>query len=193
MPRNPKPAAYDTMAIALHWTIAVLIIAAIVAGEVMPATGARGALYALHASLGLAVILLSVVRLGWRLARPSPAYPVAMPGWQKLAARALSAVFYVLMIALPLTGWLAHSAEAVSKPFFINSSLFGLMPLPILPVPRSGAPAFLHAVFLNTVHELASNVTIPLLLLHAGAALKHHLVDRDDVLDRMMPRGLRRR
>ena len=111
-----------------------------------------------------------------------------MPGWQRIAARTVGIVFYCLLIAIPLTGWLAHSLDAVSSPFFINPVFFGLMPMPILPVNSFGLSPLLRELGLSGIHELTSNLMTGLVILHTGAALKHHFVDRDDILMRMLPR-----
>ena len=181
------PARYDHVAVVLHWTIAVLMISAIIAGEVMPKTGMRGFLYSSHASLGISVLALSILRLFWRLSQKFPEYPVTIPVWQRIIARSVSIAFYILMIAIPLTGWLAHSLDAVSRPFFINSRIFGTIAVPILPVDHPGISAFLRSLELNNIHEFASNLMIGLVILHVGAALKHQILDRDDVMIRMLP------
>lgn len=187
MSRKRVFASYDMVAIGLHWCIAGLIVAALILGELMPGTGARGAPYALHASLGFAVMSLTVVRLIWRLTHAQPRYPTLMPRWQIHAARAMAVALYALSMAVPLSGWLAHSAQASGKPFFINMDIFGLIAIPILSFEGLNVWTILRTAFLNDIHELTSYLMIALIVLHVGAALKHHLIDHDDVLRRILP------
>lgn len=187
MSRKRVHASYDMVAIGLHWCIAALIVAALILGELMPDTGGRGAPYALHASLGFAIMFLTVVRLIWRLTHAQPRYPALMPRWQIHATKAMTLALYALSMAVPLSGWLAHSAQASGRPFFINSDIFDLVAIPILSFDGLNVWTVLRTAFLNNVHELTSSLMIALIVLHVGAALKHHLIDRDDVLRRMLP------
>ena len=132
----------------------------------------------LHVSLGIAILALTVVRLAWRMVNPPPAYPAGMAWWEKLAAKITHLLFYVLLIVIPISGWLAIPEFLEDEHIRENLSIFGL-PLPIAPnVDLS----------MDEVHELASNLTIALLLMHVLAALKHHFINRDDVLLRILPR-----
>lgn len=178
---------YTSVAIALHWLIGLCIICLLIMGLVMSEDDIlpreqRFFLYQLHKSLGLSVLVLSIVRLGWRLAHQAPPLPSRMPAWEKLAAKATHVLFYLLMIGLPITGWLIVSVS----PRGIPTMWFGLFEWPHLPVGAPENKEELEEVF-EECHEILANGTIALLALHVAAALKHHFVDRDDVLSRMLP------
>jgi cytochrome b561 len=176
------PGRYSRVAIWLHWTIAALMLALFASGPLMQALVADrstlvlgGIAYALHKSLGLTVLALSLVRLGWRLAHPPPPLPAAMPRWQALAARATHAAFYVVMIGSPLAGWALVSWSEVQ----VATEWFGLFAVPHLPpAPRLAgeAAAGLHAAL--------GWLGIGLLALHVTAAL-WHLRARDGLAARM--------
>ena len=132
-----------------------------------------------HKALGITILVLTLVRIAWRLSHPKIPPPAGMPVWQKQAARVSHLLFYGLLIGLPLGGWAASSAGGRVVEWF------GLFPLPMLPVPldRDLAGTFMDA------HELGVKVLYVLLAIHVLAALKHHFVDRDGVLRRMVPMG----
>lgn len=168
---------YSSVAIALHWLIALMIVGnvagALIAENVDRATA--GAIMSTHKSIGLTVLVLSLVRLGWRLAHGFPPLPPSTPAWDRFFARFTHVAFYVLMIAVPLAGWTMVSAGP--RPL----EWFGLFDWPKLPVGRSVGDAASGA------HELLAFTTVGLVVLHVLGALKHHLVDRDEVLSRMLP------
>ncbi|WP_440957599.1 cytochrome b [Oceanicaulis sp. LC35] len=181
---------YTTVAIILHWLIAAMLISLIFVGWWMEDLGAaaragevsfdftRG-VYNWHKTAGILVLVLSLVRLGWRLTHPAPALPSGMKPWEAFAAKAIHKLFYVVMIGLPLIGWLMVSNSSLPTRLF-NIEGFNL---PGLPVPDS---EFLHEA-LESAHGAGAWVIIVLLALHAGAALKHHIIERDGVLTRMLP------
>ncbi len=175
------PSRYSSMAIGLHWTIATLIIVNLVLGITHDsfAKASVPTVMGIHKSIGFSVLALSVFRLGWRAGHPAPPPPAAMPGWQVLLARATHILFYVAMIALPLTGWLMSSASPLRFPL----QYFWLFNLPFLPVEQSKAAAG----FWSETHEILGFSAIGLLVLHVLGALKHHYFDKDDVLSRMLP------
>ena len=177
------PATYNRVAIGLHWLIALMIIGQLAGGLVMVTMGVSSLtfeLYQWHKSFGILILLLSFARLGWRLTHPVPALPAGMKPWEKAAARFTHIGFYVLMIGVPISGWLMVSASTLG----IDTVLFKLIPWPHVPgIPQSEA---LEELFKGG-HELLAKLTIGLLVLHLGAALKHHFVNRDDVLTRMIP------
>lgn len=168
----------------LHWIMAVLIIGLGLVGLYMsdlPNSPQKIKIYALHKSVGLTVLALLLLRLAWRLADRRPD-ELPMPRWQALAARAVHGLLYVLMFALPLSGWLYNSASGYPLQWF---SLFNLPSL------TGGADPALKGLAHN-IHVYGFYVLVLALLAHAGAALKHHFIDRDDTLVRMLPL-LRRR
>jgi cytochrome b561 len=169
---------YDGAAMALHWATAVLIVTNLLLGLSMvplPLSPRKLQWYQWHKWIGVTVFLLTCARLGWRWRHPPPP-PVAMPRWQKNAAAASHALLYALLLAIPVSGWLFSSAAGVQVVYL------GLVPLPDL-VPRDKALAGV----LKVAH-VAGNFTLSAVVtLHVAAALRHHFVDRDDVLARMVP------
>jgi cytochrome b561 len=177
---------YTTVAIILHWLIALCIIALLVMGIWMT-TYAKGytqfQLFQLHKSVGITVLVLSLFRLGWRLAHPAPPLPADMPRWEKIAARSTHVLFYVLMIGMPLSGWALVSTSSMKLP----TVLYGVVTLPHLPgldgLPDQHAA---NRVF-DTMHVFSAWVVIGLLCLHVGAALMHQFIRRDEVPHHMIP------
>ena len=173
---------YSRVAIALHWTIALLIIGNALGGILADRVGdaTAGAIMSVHKPTGLTILALSLFRLGWRVTHGFPRFPDSTPGWDAVAARATHVAFYFLMIAVPLAGWMMVSGG--TRPL----EYFGLFDVPKLPVSQATADAA------HDAHTLLAFTTIGLVALHAAGALKHHLVDRDDVLARMLPLVRRR-
>ncbi len=170
---------YTRVAIWLHWTIAALIVANLAIGlfhDDFP-DALRGSSMGFHKTAGIIVLLLSIARLGWRIAHPPPPQDREHKAWERLLAKTTHRAFYVLMIAVPLAGWIFVSAAATPRPL----EFFGLFPIPFLPVPRTeGVNAFWHEA-----HEIMAFGIIGLLALHVAGALKHQLLDRDRELARM--------
>lgn len=173
---------YDAVAATLHWVMAAAIIGLLVMGFVMtnlqPGSPSQFRLYQLHKSVGAVVFVLALVRLVRRLGHRPPALPESMTGVERLAVHAGHWGLYALMFGLPLAGW----AVVSTSPYNIPTVLFGLVGLPHLPLPRelNGAA--------KAAHLAGAWVLIVLVLGHAGAALRHHFILRDDVLLRMIPR-----
>jgi cytochrome b561 len=135
-----------------------------------------------HKSWGTVVFLLALLRIAWRLVGgPRPPLP-AMPAWQRRAARASHALLYILMLLMPLSGWLLASASPVQDLLGMQNLVFARFPLPDPFVPGSER---LEAI-LHRVHATAALGLALLLALHAAAAIRHQLVDRDDLLARML-------
>jgi cytochrome b561/polyisoprenoid-binding protein YceI len=181
---------YTAVAIALHWIIAFSIIGMIAVGWTMenldPSTLDGRAQYQsivqLHKSFGITILLLSVARIAWRLMNPPPPEP-PMPGWQAFAANAVHVLFYILMIAMPLSGWIMASAS----PAF-ETKYFGLFDarLPVLPTLPLESREAVDETF-GSVHSALAWVVIGLLVLHVAGAVKHHFIDKDGLLARMAP------
>ena len=173
---------YNTVAMALHWVFAVLMIYMLFWGEglikgkpwMQPPEAASNP--ALHAELGILILVLSVARLAWRLMNPPPP-DVPMPAWQAKGSHALHMGFYALMILIPLSG-MADLPRAIAgrHPDYANLSFFGLFTVPQIPAP-----------WLGNLHDLLGNLAIFLLALHVLAALKHQFIDRDGLISRMLP------
>ncbi len=171
---------YSATAKALHWGIAVLIFGLLGLGFYMTGlelSPTKLQLFSWHKWAGVTVFMLVVVRLAWRITHRPPALPAHMSALERFAAHAGHHLLYVLMFAIPLSGWLMSSAKG------FQTVWFGVLPLPDL-LAKDKALGDL----LQTVHVSLNFVLIALLLVHIGAALKHHLVDKDDVLTRMLPR-----
>ena len=171
------PSRYSRVAIALHWTIALLIIANLAIG-LFHESVFKGFI-PLHKSIGMLVLLLSAIRLLWRFTHRPPPLPATVKRWERGVAHAVHWSFYALMVLIPLSGWVFTSASPKRHPL----SFFGLFPLPPLPMAPNEAVSDMVA----ERHEQLAWIMITLLALHIGAALKHRLLDRDRTLDRMMP------
>lgn len=187
---NPARAGsgrYATIAIVLHWTIAALILTQVIlAGRMEDRSPEAFAVTQLHKSVGITILLLSLVRLGWRLMNPPPPMPDTLRRWEKTLAGLTHAAFYVVMIGMPLTGWIMVSTSRIEIP----TLLYGVIPWPDLP----GADALsrdaregLHE-FGEAGHDLIIKGVYGLIALHVAGALKHQLFSRDEpVLARMAP------
>jgi cytochrome b561 len=170
---------YDAVAMSLHWLIAALLIFMLFLGEELMDEKEGGAFGpSLHVSIGSAILVLSVFRLAWRLLNPPPAYPAGMASWEQIAATATHMLFHALLIGIPLTGWLATPKFLREEGAVAGLTVFGVFALPA--APNLGLP-------MKDFHEIGSNLGIVLLALHVLAALKHHFINRDDVLRRMLP------
>jgi cytochrome b561 len=193
VPGTPAGAArtrYSTVAIVLHWMIAAAILAQLAGGLWMvgairsaEAQALAFSVYQWHKSVGLTILVLTALRLGWRLANPPPPLPAAVSRIERIASRAMHALFYVLTLCLPLVGWAMVSASPLGLPTMV----FGLIELPHIGW-LSGLGGGVEAAF-KSAHRAMGYALIGLLGLHIAAALKHHLFDRDDVLTRMLPQG----
>jgi cytochrome b561 len=185
--RNVAAGRYTLIAIILHWTIALGVLALIFIGLTMTQLTLPPArlfqLYQLHKSIGITVLLAAMLRLIWRVRHRPPALPPEIPEVERRAAGTMHGLLYLFLLALPLTGWAMVSAS----PFNIPTVLYGLVPwphLPILPGLHDKAPV--EAVF-RRIHTYGAWTLILLLTIHVGAALRHHFLLRDDVLSRMLP------
>ncbi|MGE4328884.1 cytochrome b [Diaphorobacter sp.] len=179
----PATARYGATAIALHWVLGLAIVALFGVGWYMtglPFSPQRLKLYNWHKWAGVAILGLSAMRLAWRLANRPPALPAevqsAMPRWQQLAHHGVHHLLYALFFVVPLVGW-AYSSAAGFPIVFL-----GLIPLPDF-VPAS--PAL--AETLKPWHAWTAYALAGLVALHVAAALKHHFVDRDGLIGRMLP------
>jgi cytochrome b561 len=175
-----KSERYTPAAIALHWLVAILILANLALGLYtvdMPLSPQKLRNFSFHKWIGVTVFLLAAARLVWRLGHPAPALPAAMPPWERNAAHATHVLLYVLFFAAPLTGWLSSSAQGFQTVYL------GVVPIPDLLSKDKGL-----ADALKLTHRSINYTMAGVIVLHVAAALKHHFVDRDDVLRRMLPR-----
>ena len=170
---------YTAPAIALHWLIAVGLVGSFALGLYMsdlPLSPTKLQLYAWHKWAGVTLFMLVWVRLAWRLGHRPPPLPAAMPARLRSAASAAHGLLYVLMLAIPVTGWLMSSAKG------FQTVWFGVLPLPDLLAKNKEL-----GDLLQTVHMSLNLLFATVIAGHIGAALKHHFVDRDDILIRMLP------
>ncbi|WP_293474402.1 YceI family protein [Phenylobacterium sp.] len=178
---------YATVAIVLHWTIAALIVLQIViAGRMEGRTPEAFAVLQLHKSLGITVLLLSLLRLAWRFANPPPPEPATLARWERTLSLAVHWGFYVVMILMPVTGWIIVSTSRTAIP----TLLYGVVPWPHIPGLPELAPAARHTWHEagETAHGLIIKGAYVLIALHVAGALKHQLFRRDEpVLSRMAP------
>ena len=169
---------WGAIAKALHWLLALAIIGNGIFGLLMvPPTLAKVNIFALHKSIGLTILALVLLRLAWRLFDRRPPDAPA-PRWQQLAARAVHALLYLIILAIPLSGWWFNSARGFPLQWF---KLFNLPAL----TDKNDAMAHLAV----SVHETLFWILLAVLIAHVGAALKHHVFDNDNVLRRMLPFG----
>ena len=184
----PQRTRYAAVAIFLHWVIAAGIVAQILLAWRMEdlKTPLGFALVQLHKSIGISILLLSLIRLGWRLANPPPPEPEGLKTWEVRLSKAVHLGFYGIMIGMPLTGWLMVSASRIEIP----TLLFGAVPWPHvpgiahLPEPAKG----LWRLIGGRGHSVLAFGAYLLIALHVAGALKHQLFDAEvPILDRMAP------
>ena len=170
---------YTSTAKVLHWLIALMIIGLFALGQYMSdlsMSPSKLQLYSWHKWAGVTVFLLVLIRLGWRLLHTPPALPAQMSKPQRLASHIGHAVLYLLMLAIPISGWLMSSAKGYQTVWF------GVVPLPDL----IGKDKQIGEALVE-LHESLNGLLMLIVAIHALAALKHHFIDRDDVLIRMLP------
>ncbi|MEM9572040.1 MAG: cytochrome b/b6 domain-containing protein [Pseudomonadota bacterium] len=178
---------YSSVAITLHWVIALAILGMIFGGWYMSdlPDGAPGQyfLYQMHKSVGITILLLSVARIIWRAMNPPPPLPDDMNGLEKTASHLVHLGFYGLMIALPLTGWLYSS---VSVKLDVPTVLYGLISWPDVPF-VDGLKTESASGVVNFIHSKLAWVAFGLLALHVAGAIKHEISAEEGVLKRMLP------
>jgi cytochrome b561 len=176
-------ARYTATAIGLHWLIAFLLIGIFAVGLYMnelPLSPWKLQIYSWHKWAGVTAFLLVLVRIAWRLTHHPPTLPADIPASIRLAAHAGHALLYLLMIAIPLSGWLMSSAKG------FQTIYFGVLPIPNL----LGKNKELGGL-LQSVHQTLNFLLVAVVISHVGVALKHHLIDKDDVMVRMLPKYFR--
>lgn len=175
---------YGAVAQFLHWIVVTLIVTQVVlankAGS-LPLGAAKLATLAQHKSVGVTILALTVLRLIWRALGPIPSAPSGMAPWRRRAASISHFLLYALLLVTPLLGWLMSSARNFPV------SWFGFATLPDFIEPSEAA-----FEFFREAHGVSAATLLVVALIHAAAALKHHFIDRDDVLRRMLPVKLRR-
>jgi cytochrome b561 len=172
-------ARWGALSQTFHWLVVALVITQVVlariAGDLPPGVEKLATL-ARHKSVGITILMLAILRLAWRWANPVPALPSTLRPYERRLANFTHAALYVLLFAMPISGWAMSSARGFSV------SWWGFLQLPDF-VPKN-RPLY---EMLHETHELLAYTLGAVVLLHAAAALKHHFVLRDDVLRRMWP------
>ena len=173
---------YSNTAVALHWITVALVLTQVVLGfafaEFMDRGPAQAQVFAWHKTLGALILVIALIRLGYRLSNPPPPFPPELPRWRRIAAVWNHRAFYVLLIVLPLTGLIAVSGMSPDG----HTALAGGIRIPIIPGIGHGTgetSGDLHVVLVFT--------TIALLLLHVGAALQQQFFEHDRAAGRMPP------
>ena len=171
---------YTLTAIALHWLMAILIIAGFLLGltmvDIPGLTPTKLKYFSWHKWLGVTVFGLACLRILWRLTHAAPPYAASMPNWQKKASHISHTLMYVLIFAVPLSGYFYTLAAGVPVMYL------GVIPLPVLIAPDPELKAIL-----KQVHYAFNVVLLGVFCLHVLAALKHQFIDRDRTLQRMLP------
>jgi cytochrome b561 len=166
----------------LHWAVAASVLTIIPVGIAMDRVGEgplQNNLYNLHKSLGALILLLMILRLVNRLVVGAPAPDPAIARWQRAASSAVHGLLYVLLFSMSIVGYVAHSAYGAKIPFF------GLLELPMIIGQNEPLSEKLFAF-----HKYTGWLVGVLVLMHIGAALQHHVIHRDNVLRRMLPRAM---
>jgi cytochrome b561 len=179
LPTREPAHRYSAVAQAFHWIIAALIVTQFTLAwmaDDLPLGMHKLTLLARHKSFGMTILMLALLRLIWRLFNPAPSLPDGMSKIERLLAKITHVAFYVLLFAMPLTGWLMSSAKNYSV------SWFGLFTWPDMIAPNEQ-----RFDFLKSTHDTLSLLLLSIAILHILAALKHHFWNKDDVLKRMLP------
>jgi cytochrome b561 len=171
---------YTKTAMLFHWLIALLIIAAFCLAVTMVnipgITPTKLKYFSWHKWLGVTIFALSCLRLLWRLTHPAPAYQVSMPAWQKQAASGLHFLLYVLILVIPISGYLYSMASGIPVIYL------GMFPLPVIMDPNPELKPLL-----KEIHFYLNMILLGGFTLHVLAALKHQFVERDQTINRMLP------
>ena len=185
--RHAEEGRYTPVGIVFHWTMAALVVFQLGWGWYMgrlPAGGDKLAAFQVHADIGLFMLVLATLRFGWRTIVPDPINDADDLGWQTRAAHITHILFYICFFGLPLSGWAMWSAIGEGPAL----ALLGWLSWPHMPF--QDLDVSLQRMILDwaeDIHLLLVIVLLILVPLHVGAALKHHYVDRHDVLEGMLP------
>lgn len=177
---NTSNTEYGRVAVALHWIIAACLLVSVILGLIIgnvEESESTEQVLAIHKSFGITIFVLMLVRLAWRLTHRAPPLPASMPAYQRIGAALTHGLLYFTLLAMPVVGYIAVAARGRETRFF------GLFDLPqMTPLSR------MLSQNATTVHVYGQYLVYALLIAHIGAALYHHIVLKDDVLTRMLPR-----
>lgn len=179
MPVKNTEHRFGAVSMLFHWIMALIIIGMIALGLYMvelPIGLKKLKFYGWHKEFGVLVLMLVTLRLAWRFSNTTPALPPQMPKWEQFAANSMHYVLYGFMFALPITGWMLSSAAGLPVSFF------GLFVLPDLV--SASEPT---RILFTQIHKWLAYGLIAAICGHAAAALKHHFIEKDDILRRMLP------
>jgi cytochrome b561 len=177
MLRNSQT-AWGAIARGLHWIVAFAVIFSVGFGWWMTHLAERAgrlSLYQFHSSVGYGILLLLLLRLGWRLLDPAPPMSAGTLRWERIAARTGHVLLYLDSLAVTISGWLLLGT--MRQP--IEASLLGLLSVPVPALGRGWHEA------LEETHEVLSYLLLALIVVHVAGALRHHFVKKNDILKRM--------
>ncbi|MFC3909277.1 cytochrome b [Legionella dresdenensis] len=180
MIENTEMTSYTKGSKFFHWFIAIIIIFMLPISFFLSDVPEQyiGMAFTVHKSLGITVLFAMLLRVLWIIRYGRPALPVHMPKWEKILAHTVQGSLYLFVILMPLCGWIMATAEGYIPSYF---GLFSL-PFPGIPLDKE------LASFMNQAHTIIAWIILGLLVLHVAGALKHHFIDKDDVLRRMLPK-----
>lgn len=172
---------YSLVAMLFHWLIAILVIVnwRIAEGAEGLEGAAKSAAIAPHKAIGITILVLTILRLLWRLSHKAPPMSDLIPGWQRILGKTVHVIFYVLLIGLPIGGWLAGSFASIPVDYF------GIFTVPMAPVEQN----YDTAGAIIEQHKLGGEVLLILVALHILGALKHTFIDKVNGIGRMVPFG----
>ncbi len=173
-----RGARFGAVSVFNHWIIAIAIIVMLAIGQVMDDDNPQSFLLGLHKSIGVFVLLFGLWRVLWRLVWRFPDDVCAMPAWQKTAASAVHWALLIAIVVMPLSGYIGATTGGGT------ASFFGIFDLP-----NPGESKWISEIAFS-VHGILANILIALIVVHILAALKHHLIDRDGTLNRMLGRDI---
>lgn len=171
--------SWGSVAKLFHWTISLLIIGLLIVGALMgyAPPSLKGIIYNTHKLIGLFVLLLVILRISWRCINITPRLPDALPRWMVHASQISHRLLYLLMLSMPISGWVMSSAAGQQYHPHLFGFTFGL------PIATNRA----LAQSANQAHELLAWMLLMVLITHISAALYHHFIRKDEILIRMMP------
>ena len=176
--RNTRT-SYGSVAKFFHWTVSVLVITLLIIGTIMIGldnSPTKGNMFQIHKLTGILVLSFMVLRTLWTLNNPKPELPPGTKPWEKFAERLVHYSFYFLLIAMPFSGWIMSTAAGYNPHI-------GSLEFPLIGIPKSKSLAHLA----EDIHYWVAWTIAAILIMHVAAALKHHFVDKDNILTRMMP------